>query len=90
MLFRSRNSPTDPCTLSSDGVPQTEANKPPENCLGFYTISKGYRKVPGNKCTGGVKFDPILIPCPSSGFFGKIGIIIFIILIVVLMASDYY
>jgi hypothetical protein len=32
----------------------------------FYYVSQGYRKIPGNKCYGGVQLDPIKKPC--NGF----------------------
>ena len=79
-----RNNPIDPCTPEVE-IPDVEKNKPPSDCIGFYTISKGYRKIPTNKCTGGVTFEPIIVPCPHSGFFGKIGFILFIVLIVILI-----
>ncbi|MFM7852336.1 MAG: hypothetical protein ACKO96_10585, partial [Flammeovirgaceae bacterium] len=39
--------PNDPCTPISDESPLLR-NSPPSPCVGYYTISKGYRKVPGN------------------------------------------
>ena len=58
---------------------------PPKICFSYYTISKGYRKVPGNQCVGGVKYDPIIIPCPNTGLFGSVGLIIFLILFAILI-----
>jgi len=86
----SRERPGDPCTsvekkkhrshndTNSDGP---EILKAPDVCHGYYTISKGYRKVPGDVCINGVKFDPILVPCPGSGFFSYLGYFVFIILL---------
>ena len=31
----------------------------------FYYVSQGYRKIPGNRCYGGVQLDPIKKPCNS-------------------------
>lgn len=45
-----------------------EVHQPPANCSGYYSISKGYRKIPGNQCINGVTYDPIIVPCPYSGF----------------------
>jgi hypothetical protein len=62
----------------------------PENCHGYYKISKGYRKVPGNTCINGLKFDPLLIPCPYSGFFTGLGMIFFLIIISVFIFIIYF
>jgi hypothetical protein len=62
---------------------------PPENCHGYYKISRGYRKVPRNTCINGIKFDPILIPCPYSGFLTGLGVLFFIIIISVLILIVY-
>jgi len=49
---------------SSDNVVQSEQD---EDCSleGFYYVSQGYRKIPGNKCYGGVKLDPVKKACNS-------------------------
>lgn len=57
----------------------------PAVCNGYYTISKGYRKVPGNQCINGIKYDPIIIPCPSK-FFSSLGTI-FAVLIALVVVS---
>lgn len=61
-----------------------EIHKPPENCHQYFSISRGYRKVPDNTCINGVKYDPIIIPCPYSGFFSSLGIIFFVLILLVL------
>ena len=33
----------------------------------FYTISQGYRKIPGNHCIGGVQLEPIKVSCSYFG-----------------------
>jgi hypothetical protein len=63
---------------------------PPANCHGYYKISKGYRKVPGNTCINGIKFDPILIPCPYSGLFAHLGVIFFILILLVLITFIFF
>lgn len=39
-----------------------------EQCeeYGYYEVTQGYRKVPGNICTGGIQLQPTLIQCSSS------------------------
>lgn len=61
-----------------------EVHQPPANCSGYYSISKGYRKIPGNQCINGVKYDPIIVPCPYSGFFSSLGVIFFVLILAVL------
>ena len=34
---------------------------------GYYEVSRGYRKIPGNICTGGVQLSPIRYDCSMSG-----------------------
>ncbi|GAB5370045.1 hypothetical protein AAMO2058_001458500 [Amorphochlora amoebiformis] len=42
-----------------------DPSAPPSDCSGFYTVTKGYRRVAGDTCRGGsAKWDPIQIPCP--------------------------
>lgn len=64
---------------------EAEILAPPANCHGYYKVSKGYRKVPGNTCVNGVKFDPILIPCPYSGMFAHLGVVFFVLILAVLV-----
>ena len=80
----SRPAPNEPCTYIGNEN-QSERNKPPAKCVGYYTISKGYRKIPGNSCVGGLKYDPIIIPCLSSGIFGSLGLFLFLVLFAVLI-----
>jgi len=41
-----------------------------EDCAfeGFYYLSQGYRKIPGNSCQGGLKLDPVRKPCSGLAF----------------------
>ena len=73
-----RVEPGDPCTPISN---KYESTSPPENCVGYYKISRGYRKVPGNVCKGGYKFDPILVACPYNKFLYAIKILLIICVI---------
>ncbi|MCQ2817742.1 MAG: hypothetical protein MJ252_10800 [archaeon] len=81
-----RVEPGDPCTPIRKGDTLT-SNKPPENCVGYYTISRGYRKVAGDYCKGGEKYDPIKIACPYSlfGFLFKGLVYIIIICLLILL-----
>jgi len=85
----SRASIYDPCTKidKSSSTHENDVHTPPENCNGVYTISKGYRKIPGNTCINGVKYDPILIPCPNTFLIslGKLFLYILIITIVLIL-----
>jgi Na+-transporting methylmalonyl-CoA/oxaloacetate decarboxylase gamma subunit len=82
-----RAGPGEPCVSSRaiDKILSFELHTPPTDCHGFYSISKGYRKVPGNTCVNGVKFDPIVIPCPYTGIFASVGFIFFVLIILVLI-----
>ena len=86
-----RSEPGSPCTRIGDGkIDETVINKPPLDCKGTYKISKGYRRIPGDTCINGVKYDPIVLPCPYSGFFGNFGLYIFIALIIIFAIVIYY
>lgn len=92
-----RSAPGEPCVNihkkpednNKDNI-ETQVLTAPEKCHDYYKISRGYRKIPGNTCVNGVKFDPILIPCPYSGIFAGLGIIFFIIIIAVLVVIIYF
>jgi hypothetical protein len=54
---------------SESGQCETVKNmpiEPPEDCSGYYSISKGYRRIPGDTCEGGGEYDPILLACPNT------------------------
>ena len=75
---------SDPCTMVND-LKNNLLSKPPKLCFNYYTISKGYRKVPGNHCVGGVNYDPIIIACPNSIIFSSVSLIIFLFLLIILI-----
>lgn len=41
-----------------------------EDCAleGFYYVTKGYRKIPGDMCYGGVQLDPVKKACSSMAW----------------------
>lgn len=45
-----------------------------EDCAleGYYSISQGYRKIPGDMCYGGVRLDPVKKPCSSYAWFTSV------------------
>jgi hypothetical protein len=45
-----------------------------EDCAleGFYYVSQGYRKIPGDTCTGGVALDPVKKPCNSVAWLSQL------------------
>lgn len=64
---------------------------PPLDCVDTYSVSKGYRKVPGNMCKGEEvsEFEPIIMYCPNNIFslsgavllgLGALGIILLFVL----------
>jgi hypothetical protein len=71
---------SDPCTPINGNLHNINDHAPPENCHNTYTISKGYLKIPGNVCENGVKYDPIVIPCPNRLLLnlGKISLVLLI------------
>jgi hypothetical protein len=79
-----RAGPGEPC-VATHKKNETEIHKPPAICHGYYEISKGYRKVPGDSCVNGVKYDPILIPCPYTGIFASLGVLFFVCIVVALV-----
>lgn len=43
----------------------TDVVSPPENCQGYYDVSRGYRKVEGTMCQGGLDLNPERVACPQ-------------------------
>ncbi len=46
---------------------------------GYYTVTSGYRKVPGDKCYGGVDLSPTVFQCSPPGFLSFRNFMILII-----------
>lgn len=61
---------------------------PPDDCnTGYYTVKKGYRKVAGNKCEGGLEHRDYQVPCPNEikKIWIFVGMSVVIIFFIVLM-----
>jgi len=84
-----RTDSSEPCTPiepTQHKVPtEGEVHQPPADCKGYFTISKGYRKIPDNTCINGVKYDPIIIPCPYSGLFSSLGMVFFLLILIIVV-----
>ena len=52
----------------------------PSNCEGSYSISLGYRRVPGNFCINGDNFDALSIPCPNSIIFYCLKVFVYLVI----------
>lgn len=63
-----------------------------EDCAieGFYYVSKGYRKIPGDMCYAGVQLDPVRKPCTSFAWFSSMINLKSIFLFVVIVGAFYY
>ena len=53
---------------------QRELERQNEQCAeyGYYEVTQGYRKIPGNICTGGIDLAPYRYPCNYGGYFGSL------------------
>jgi hypothetical protein len=63
-----------------------------EDCasIGYYEVTQGYRKIPGNKCYGGVQLDPVKKPCNGLAFLKSLGNLKGLIIIALIAAVIYY
>ena len=53
--------------------------------FGYYTISQGYRKIPGNRCMGGMDLNPFVYSCSGlGGLFTFRNILIMAIIVIML------
>ena len=58
--------------------------------FGYYTVTQGYRKIPGDRCEGGIDLNPIVYSCSYSRMIlGIISLRSFVTLII-LAAIFYY
>mmetsp|Transcript_43514 Transcript_43514/g.85182 ORF Transcript_43514/g.85182 Transcript_43514/m.85182 type:complete len:845 (-) Transcript_43514:294-2828(-) len=59
-----------------------------DKCVGSYRVTKGYRRIPGDTCTGGAEWDAMEAPCPSAwlkaSHSGKLVLIILALVVVAL------
>lgn len=63
---------------SPEAQEQIEKSKlPPRRCYSYYNETRGYRKVAGNTCVGGVDLNPIKQSCPSTVSFVGVLILFF-------------
>ena len=79
-----RNEPGAICQRVGGEQQENNIHEPPINCNGTYKISKGYRKIPGDTCVGGLDFSPIIVPCPKKFFLEGTGLYIFIFILIIL------
>jgi hypothetical protein len=79
----------EPCSRI-DPTTEHEIQKPPEQCNHYYRISKGYRRIPGDTCTNGLAYDPIIVPCPYSGIHALIGNASFGLFLLICVILVYY
>lgn len=51
-----------------------ELDRQNEQCaeFGYYEVTQGYRKIPGNQCTGGVDLSPYRYQCSTFGSVTRI------------------
>jgi Sortilin, neurotensin receptor 3,/Sortilin, neurotensin receptor 3, C-terminal len=72
-----------PCVKDPDAPPE-----PKKECKDFYYETKGYRRVAGDSCVGGDKWDRIRVPCP--GWLGGSGtgkaVLLVLVAVVLLLA----
>jgi hypothetical protein len=63
-----------------------------EDCAleGFYYITQGYRKIPGNMCYGGVQLEPVKKACTSMAWLTSIVSSKSILICAILGAAMYY
>lgn len=63
-----------------------------EDCAleGFYTVTQGYRKIPGNQCYGGSQLEPYRRPCTSFAWISSIISFKSMAIIAIVCAALYY
>jgi hypothetical protein len=66
--------------VSSNGL--TDDQQSMCDAFGYYTITQGYRKIPGNKCSGGVDLNPSVHSCSAMGGFFSFRNILILVLII--------
>lgn len=71
---------------------QKQMTEKEEDCAleGYYYVTKGYRKIPGNMCFQGVDLDPVRKACSSFVWFSSIFKSKSIILVAIVAAALYY
>ena len=63
-----------------------------EQCAesGFYEVSSGYRKVPGDICVGGLQQGPLIYQCFKKGLFATLFSIKSIVMVAIFSAVLYF
>lgn len=62
------------CNPEKDFVPPTS---PPRNCFTFYNVTRGYAKIAGDSCAGGLDLNPVRKACPKGlGLAGVVALLI--------------
>lgn len=51
--------------------------------FGYYLVTQGYRKVPGNRCTGGLDMNPYVYSCSAMGGYFTLRNLLMVIITVV-------
>lgn len=63
-----------PTTASDEEKLAAELERQNEQCAeyGYYEVTQGYRKIPGNICSGGLDLAPYRYECNYRGYFGSL------------------
>jgi len=63
-----------PSDLTDVEEQQKELERQNEQCaeFGYYEVTQGYRKIPGDICTGGLDVSPYRYDCNYGGYFGSL------------------
>lgn len=81
-----------PTSLSEEEKARRVQELQIEQCaeFGFYEVTQGYRKVPGNICTGGIDLEPYRYQCSTAGYIASFFTFRGIFMMGVLAALAYY
>ena len=68
------------------------ARKEEQMCdeYGYYEVSRGYRTIPGNICSGGLQLAPYRYKCNTGGFLFRILNFTTIMILCALVAIGFY
>jgi len=82
-----RKTQNGPCEKDPNAEPE-----PAGVCVDFYTVTRGYRRVAGDTCVDGAKWDVIQAPCPSwsGSHVGKAIMIILVLVALSLAIATFY
>jgi len=74
--------------VDTDALPAP--NKP---CKDFHYVTKGYRRVAGDTCLNGGRWDRIQVPCGSlvgATHIGKVMLLLLVVIVVALAVATFY